>query len=74
MPAAEWVVGARQEALLRTTVLRAKSRQEILEHLCNSWRGSDWYIQLEGEEPQKLIDWLRANHPATRETEPTSGN
>ena len=69
-PAEQWVVGARQEAVFRTMITRTKSRQDVLDHLCNSWRGSDWYIQLAGQEPQKLIDWLRANHPETRDVEP----
>jgi hypothetical protein len=67
MPATEWVVGARQEGLLRTTVMRAKSRQEILQHLTNNWRGADWYIQRADQEPQKLLEWLQQNHPETME-------
>jgi hypothetical protein len=64
-PAAEWAVAARKEALWLT--LRVKSKQELLERLTKNMYGSEWYIQLPGKEPQALAEWLKANHPESRE-------
>ncbi|MDB5392122.1 MAG: hypothetical protein JWM11_7768 [Planctomycetaceae bacterium] len=65
LPAREWVVGARKEALFLTVV--AKSKQELLTRLVENKFGSHWYIQLENQNPVDLIDWLKANHVATGE-------
>lgn len=64
-PAAEWVVGARREAVYQS--FRVHSKREMLEKLCTTAiAGRDFYIQFEGQTPQKLIDWAKANHPETR--------
>ncbi len=65
MPAQEWVVDARKEALWLT--FRAKSRNELLERLCKNKFGSSWFIEFEAKEPLPLLDWLKENHPETKE-------
>jgi len=56
-PAKEWAISARREALYQS--FRVRSRQEMLEKLSSNLYGSNWYIQFEGKEPQKLVDWWR---------------
>lgn len=65
LPTKEWVVGARKEALFLTVV--AKSKQEFVTRLTENKFGSQWYIQINGQEPVALLDWLKANHAATRD-------
>lgn len=65
MPVGEWVVDARKEALWLT--FRVKSHSELLERLCENKFGSSWFIQFEDKEPVPLIDWLKENHPETKE-------
>lgn len=65
MLATEWVVDARKEALWLT--FRAKSRNELLERLCENKFGSSWFIQFDDKDPISLIDWLKENHPETKE-------
>ena len=65
LPAKEWVVGARKEALLLTVL--AKSKGELLERLTHNKFGSAWYLQMADAEPVTLLDWLRQQHPASRE-------
>ncbi len=64
--AQEWVAGARKEALWLT--FRAKSRSELFKRLCENKFGSSWFIKFEDKEPVSLINWLKENHPETRET------
>jgi hypothetical protein len=64
-PAAEWAVGARKEALFLS--LLVKSKKEMLTRLARTKFGSPWYIELPGKEPQMLLDWLKENHPESRE-------
>jgi hypothetical protein len=64
-PANEWVAGARREALVLTALVRSK--KEMATRLCKNLLGSSWYIQVGAGEPVRLLDWLKANHPATRE-------
>ncbi len=64
-PAKEWVVGARKEALLLTVL--AKSKQELLARLAKNKFGSDWYIQVGNQEPVPLREWLKKNHPDSRD-------
>jgi hypothetical protein len=64
-PAREWSVAARKEAVYLTVV--AKSKRELVMRLADNWLGSPWYIQIEGKEPAKLLDWLKMHHAATRE-------
>lgn len=65
LPAKEWAAGARKEAVYLTIV--AKSKKELAIRLASNWMGSPWYIQVEGQEPVKLLDWLKAQHAETRE-------
>jgi hypothetical protein len=65
VPAREWVVGARKEAVLLTIL--ANSKAEFATRLTRNKFHSAWYIQIGEQEPVTLLDWLKANHPATRE-------
>jgi hypothetical protein len=65
VPAAEWVVGGRKEALF--LVLVGRSRADILRGLTRNKFGSPWYIELEGKEPVTLLDWVKANHPESKD-------
>jgi hypothetical protein len=66
-PAAEWAVGARKEALFLSLIV--KSKKEMLTRLARTKFGSPWYIELPGKEPRTLLDWLKENHPESRELE-----
>jgi hypothetical protein len=65
LPAKEWAVGARKEALFLTVV--AKSKKELLTRLTKNKFGSSWYIQVGDKEAVPLVEWLQQNHAATRE-------
>jgi len=70
VPAAEWVAGARKEALWQT--LRAKSQRELLDRLCETKFGSAWHIQFGDAETVPLREWVigklpPAEQPTTRE-------
>ena len=67
VPASEWVVGARKEALWLT--FRCKSKSELLTRLTEDKFGSDWYIQASADEdpaPVPLAEWIRAHHAESR--------
>ena len=64
-PAAEWVVGARREALVLTILV--KSKKEMLTRLGKTKLGANWMIELPDKEPMTLIDWLRQNHSESKE-------
>lgn len=65
LPAREWVVGARKEALFLTVV--AKSKLELATRLSENKFGSSWYVQFRDKEPVSLLDWLKTHHDATKE-------
>jgi hypothetical protein len=65
LPAREWVVAARKEAVVLTAL--AKTRKELATRLGKNKFGSPWYIQVGSGEPEPLLDWLRANHPPSKE-------
>ena len=65
LPANEWVVAARKEALWLS--FRAKSKREILERLTKNKFGSAWHIQFENGKPKPLLDWLAEQDPETAE-------
>jgi hypothetical protein len=65
VPAREWVVAARKEAVVLTAL--AKSRKELATRLGKNKFGSPWYIQVGSTEPVPLLDWLRANHAASKD-------
>lgn len=64
VPAKEWVVDARKEALWLS--FRASSKVELLTRLCENKFGSPWFIQFPGEEAQLLMEWLKLNHAESR--------
>jgi hypothetical protein len=43
----------------------------MLTRLAKTKFGSPWYIELPGKEPQTLLDWLKENHPESRELRST---
>jgi hypothetical protein len=65
LPAKEWAVGARKEAVVLTVL--AKSKKELATRLGKNKFGSAWMIQIGDQEPVPLLDWLRENHPPSRE-------
>jgi hypothetical protein len=65
LPAKEWVLAARKEALLLTAL--ARSKKDLVTRLTHTKFGSPWYLQGKDQEPVALLDWLRANHPPTKE-------
>ena len=68
LPAREWVVAARKEAVVLTAL--AHSRHELATRLGRNKFGSPWYIQVGTAEPVPLLDWLRANHPESKDLGP----
>jgi hypothetical protein len=68
LPVEEWVAGARKEAIVLVFV--EKKKAAILKRLCQTALiHSEYYIQLPAETPQKLEDWLKANHPESKSPE-----
>jgi hypothetical protein len=65
VPAREWVVGARKEAVFLTIL--ANSKAEFTTRLTRNKFHSPWYIQVGEQEPVTLLDWLKTHHPATRD-------
>ncbi|HVK11137.1 MAG TPA: hypothetical protein VM597_20375 [Gemmataceae bacterium] len=65
VPAREWTVGARKEAVVLTAL--AKSKKELVTRLSKNKFGSDWMIQVGDQEPVALFDWLREHHPQSKE-------
>lgn len=65
LPAKEWVVGGRKEALVLTVL--AKSKAEFLERITHSKFGSAWYLQIGDQEPVQMKAWLLERHPASSE-------
>jgi hypothetical protein len=64
--AEEWARSARWEVLYLAA--RGKDKKEIVTALSTTLFGkANWYIQLRGEKMVPLLDWLKANHPPTRE-------
>jgi hypothetical protein len=64
-PAADWVAAERREAVFLTLLGRGK--KELLQSIGKTRLGFYWYIQLPGQEPVRLLDWLRETHPETKE-------
>jgi len=61
LPAKEWVVGARREAIYHS--FRVRSKREMLEKLTTTLTGGTWYIQFADEDPVPLLEWVKQNHP-----------
>jgi hypothetical protein len=65
LPVEEWAAGARKEAILLVFV--EKKKADILKRLCQTAvLHSDFYIQLPDQAPQRLEDWLKANHAESK--------
>jgi hypothetical protein len=63
--AEQWVAGAHTEAKLLN--LGGVSKKTMATQLAKNKFQFFWYIQVRGEEPVRLLDWLKANPPPTRE-------
>ena len=61
VPAREWVVGARKEAVVLTIL--ANSKSEFATRLTRNKFHSPWYIQIGDNEPMSLLDWLGNARP-----------
>jgi hypothetical protein len=64
-PVKEWVNGARKEALFLTLLVRSK--KEMATRLARTKLGFHWWIQEPNKEPVRLIEWLREQHPETKQ-------
>jgi len=65
IPAQDWVVKGRREAL--GLAVLGVTRKQLAIELGRNWFKASWYIQPKGEKTVPLLDWLKANHPPTRE-------
>lgn len=63
-PAKEWVSGARKEALV--LMLLVRSRKEMASRLATTNLGFHWWIEIPGRAPERLIDWMKSNHPESK--------
>jgi hypothetical protein len=66
-PAAEWVEGERTEAALMAIL--GRSKKQMLKAIATTKWGGNWYIELPGQKPVKLLDWLKENHEETKALE-----
>ncbi len=64
VPAKEWVAGARKKAAFLTVV--AKDRKDLLDRLSKNKFGSPWQIQVKGQPPLPLHDYLKAHHEESK--------
>lgn len=64
-PAKDWAAATGKEAAGLAVV--CKSRPEVLTSLCRTKFRSQWLIQFPGKPPVPLIDWVKQNHPESRE-------
>ncbi len=63
-PASEWAVDTRREALVLT--LTSSSKAELLQSICTTILGNDWYIQSDDGGATPLRDWITAHHPPSK--------
>lgn len=56
-PAEEWVASARREAVWLS--MTAKSKPDLLRHLCKNKFGSDWMIRVGEDKPRRLAEWVQ---------------
>ena len=63
--ATEWVPGARKEAVVMTLLVSTK--KDMAQKIAKTKLGFDWWIEVPGQKPMRLLDWLKANHKETRE-------
>jgi hypothetical protein len=64
-PAAEWVEDERREAALMAIL--GRSKKQMLQAITRTKLGFAWSIELPGQEPVRLLDWLRENHAETKQ-------
>jgi hypothetical protein len=64
-PAADWVREERREAAFLAVL--GKSKKQMLDGIVRTKWGTSWFIQAPGQKPVRLLDWLKENHPETRE-------
>lgn len=65
--AKEWAAGARTDAHFLSLV--AKSKGEVLHGLAHTKAASPWHIQLPGQAPKLLSDWLKETHAESKGVE-----
>lgn len=61
LPAEEWAVSARKEALWLS--LRVKSRDELFQRLTENKFGSKWHLQMDEEDTIAMDEWLVSRLP-----------
>lgn len=64
----EWMVNARKEALM--LVFKEKSKEDILYKLSTTAplpKRHPWFIQVAGAAPVSLEEWIRSNHPESKD-------
>lgn len=64
VPAGEWVIGARKEAMWLS--FRARSRKDLLDRLTKTKFGSRWQMVGTDGQPTPMDRWLGDRHPATK--------
>jgi hypothetical protein len=68
VPAREWVTRERKAALW--DLARSRSKADLLTRIGHSAvLKRAWYIDTGGRETTALVDWVKGNHPASRELE-----
>jgi hypothetical protein len=66
-PAREWAASVRKQKAVFLTYI-ASSRKDFLTRLCESAvLGTKWYIQVGASDPVPLADWIKANHPESKD-------
>lgn len=64
-PASEWTANARKEAALLSILTHSK--KEMANRLAKTALGNPWYIQFGTQEAMQLMDWIKANHPESKD-------
>ncbi len=64
-PVSEWVADARKEALF--WMLLVSTKKDMAVKLAKTKLGFNWLIEVPGKQPERLLDWMKANHPETRD-------
>jgi hypothetical protein len=64
VPAKQWAAAARPDAQFLSLV--AKSKEDVLHGLARTKSPAPWHIQLPGQAPRLLADWLKETHPESK--------
>jgi hypothetical protein len=64
-PAREWAAAARKDAHFLS--LFAGSKAELLHGLARADTASEWHVQVGGQAPRPLAEWVKEKHPESRE-------